>query len=61
VNYLVLARGDSLGASRVLAVSADQALINKFVAQLVGNADEAEDCGQPTGRELLQVVPDGEE
>ena len=61
VNYLVLARGNSLGASRVLAVSADQALVKKFVAELVGEASKAEDCGQPAERESLRVVPGGEE
>jgi hypothetical protein len=57
VNYLVLARGNSLGASRVLAVSADQALVNKFVAELVGNAGEAEDQSEPVECEPLRVVP----
>jgi hypothetical protein len=61
VNYLVLARGNSLVASRVLAVSADQALINKFVAELVGEANEAEECGQSTERKPLRVVRGEEE
>ena len=61
VNYLVLARGNSLGASRVLAVSADQALVNKFVAELVGNAGEAENQSEPVECEPLRVVPGGEE
>jgi hypothetical protein len=61
VNYLVLARGSSLSASRVLAVSADQALVNKFVAELVGDAGEVEDQCEPGERETLRVVPGGEE
>jgi hypothetical protein len=61
VNYLVLARGDSLGASRVLAVSADQALINKFVAELLGAAGEADNQSEPVKCEPLRVVPGGEE
>ncbi len=61
MNYLVLARGNSLGASRVLAVSADQALINKFVAELVGEPGEVEEQSQPVEREPLRVVPGGEE
>ena len=61
MNYLVLARGSSLGASRVLAISADQALINKFVAELVGEADDAEEQPEPVEREPLRVVPGGEE
>ena len=61
VNYLVLARGSSLGASRVLAVSADQTLVNKFVAELVGEADEADDQSEAAEREPLRVVPGEEE
>jgi hypothetical protein len=61
MNYLVLARGNSLGASRVLAVSADQALINKFVAELLGATGEPEDHSEPVECEPLRVVPGGEE
>ena len=61
VNYLVLARGNSLGASRVLAVSADQALVKKFIAELVGEASEVEEQSQSVEREPLRVVPGGEE
>jgi hypothetical protein len=61
VNYLILASGSSLGASRVLAVSADQALINKFVAELVGQAGEAENQAKAVECEPLRVVPGGEE
>jgi hypothetical protein len=61
VNYLVLARGNSLGASRVLAVSADQALVKMFVAELVGEADESGDHSQSAECKPLRVVPGGEE
>jgi hypothetical protein len=61
LNYLILARGSSLGASRVLTVSADQALINKFIAELLGEAGKVEDESEPVEREPLRVVPGGEE
>ena len=61
VNYLVLARGNSLGASRVLAVSADQALVKKFITELVGEASEVEEQSQSVERKPLRVVPGGEE
>lgn len=35
-NFLLLARGASLETARVLAVSADQRLVDKFVAELAG-------------------------
>jgi hypothetical protein len=61
VNYLLLARGDSLGTARVLAVSADQQLVQKFIAQLVDASDELEERSERVEREPLRVVPDGEE
>ena len=61
VNYLVLARGNSLGASRVLAVSADQTLVKKFVAELAGDAEESEDLSQSAECKPLRVVPGGED
>jgi hypothetical protein len=39
MNYILLARGGSLETARVLVVSADQSLINKFVADLTEEAD----------------------
>jgi membrane-bound ClpP family serine protease len=61
VNYLVLARGTTLGAARVLAVSADQQLINKFVAELTGEAQQLDERSEPAEREPLRVVRGDEE
>jgi hypothetical protein len=60
VNYLVLARGTSLGAARVLAVSADQQLINNFVAALSGEtehlAERSEEYSEPSESGPLRVI-----
>jgi hypothetical protein len=65
VNYLVLARGSSLGAARVLAVSADQQLVNKFVAELTGEAEydteKLEEYEPPSAPGSLRVVRGDEE
>jgi hypothetical protein len=65
VNYLVLARGTSLGAARVLAVSADQQLISKFVAALTGEAEHqterSEENSESSERGLLRAVRGDEE
>jgi hypothetical protein len=75
MNFLLLARGASLEKARVLAVSADQPLINKFVAELTGEAEnqdeELEKRSEPesadgpekdwTPRKSLEVVKGGQD
>ena len=61
VNYILLARGGSLETARVLAVSADQTLIQKFVAELVSKSEESKVASEPTEHKPLRVVPGGEE
>jgi hypothetical protein len=61
VNYILLARGGSLETARVLAVSADQTLIHKFVAELVSKSEESTEASEPIEHKPLRVVPGGEE
>jgi hypothetical protein len=58
VNYLLLARGSSLETARVLAVSADQRLVDRFLRQL---AEEPEhDEPEHPGPLHLTLIPGGE-
>ena len=38
-TYLMLARGENLSSAEVLAVSANQRLIGRFIGELLGNPD----------------------
>jgi hypothetical protein len=61
VNYIVLARGGSLEAARVLAVSADQRLVAHFVLDYLLAEDDAESLRDEAERpEPLHVIPGGE-
>ena len=58
MNYLLLARGGSLKTARVLAVSADQRIVEKFLAELANNTKAKND--QNSEQRELHLVPGGE-
>ncbi len=53
-HFLVLARGESIASARVVCVSADQGLVDKFLLELAG-VDEDADVKHDE-REPLRVV-----
>jgi glycerate-2-kinase len=56
MNYLLLARGESIGTARVLAISADQRLVGHFIRELM---DEEPEHGEPV-QPPLHLVSGGE-
>lgn len=60
-HFLLLARGESIGTARVVAVSADPSIVGRFVGELVGEAEDGEEIGETEQREPLRLVPGGDE
>ena len=58
MNYILLARGTSLETARVLAVSADQQLVDRFVRELTREAEDDEPKHPPPLH--LMPYPGGE-
>jgi hypothetical protein len=46
-NFIMLARGESVRTARILAVSADQVLIERFIRELAGKDDKADESEDP--------------
>jgi hypothetical protein len=42
-DFLMLARGETVGGARILVVSADKGLIERFIRELAGDDEEADD------------------
>jgi hypothetical protein len=58
-NFLLLARGEDLRSARVLAVSADQQLVGRFLDELMGE-DGSDERDEAAGPGPLRVLNGGE-
>ena len=54
-TFLALYRGD-----RLIAVSSDDAIVDRFVRELAGETDHEEHNDPTIDREPLRLVPDGD-
>ncbi len=52
-NFLMLARGTSVGTAKLVAISADQTLIERFVRELIAEDTDVDDRDE---RKPLKVV-----
>ncbi len=60
-RFLILARGESLDDARMLAVSAEPEIVNRFIAVLAGEEDvPLERSESPRRNRHLEVVGDGD-
>jgi hypothetical protein len=60
-NFLLLARGASIATARVVAVSADQALISKFIQELADGSARMETWAGREPVKCLRPVQSGDE
>lgn len=60
-NFLLLARGETINSARVVAVSADPGIVDRFLSELAGDEAEPEEHTETTESCSLQVLRGGED
>jgi hypothetical protein len=60
-EFIALYRGRTVGDAHLVALSAQPAVVRKFLDELLGQVHESEGRSEPAKREPLQMVPGGEE
>ena len=61
-NFLILAKGETISTARVVAVSADRGIVDRFLSELAGEVEEGSSEHRDslhTEREPLRLVPSG--
>jgi hypothetical protein len=56
MNFIALYRGPTVSEARLIAVSSEPSVVGRFVHELTGEADNAEDRGERAEREPLRGV-----
>ena len=56
MNFIALYRGPTVSEARLVAVSSEPEVVGRFVRELTGEADSAEDRGERTECQRLHVV-----
>jgi hypothetical protein len=59
-NFIALYRGPSVAEARLIAVSSEPRIVDRFMCELAG-PDEAEERGTSDEREPLRIVRGNEE
>ena len=59
-NFIALYRGESVAAARLIAVTSEPQIVERFLQQLAGTTD-SEEPNAATGYEPLRVVQGDEE
>jgi hypothetical protein len=60
-DILALYRGRTVAEAQLIAVTVEPNIVDRFVAELTGEAEAPENRSEPVEREPLRVVPGGEE
>jgi hypothetical protein len=56
LNFLLLAKGESVATARILAISADQRFIAKFLHELANEAEDAAEGAEETESEQRSAL-----
>lgn len=56
MNFIALYRGPTVSEARLIAVSSEPSVVGRFIRELAGEADNAEDRGERAEREPLRGV-----
>lgn len=60
-DFIALYRGQTVSSARLVAVTAEPEIVDRFVRELAGEAVDGEEIGRTEQREPLRLVPDGED
>ena len=61
MNFIALYRGPTVSEARLVAVSSEPEVVGRFVRELTGEADNAEERNEPAECQSLHVLHGGNE
>ena len=61
MNFIALYRGPTVSEARLIAVTSEPRVVGRFVRELIGEADNAENQDERAERQPLHVLHGGNE
>ena len=61
MNFIALYRGPTVSEARLMAVSSEPGVVGRFIRELAGEADNAEERGEFAERQPVHVVQGDDE